>query len=350
MELLPEHPDDVLGQVLSRAVGAVGDALHPHRAGQEIGAGQRHLRRPVGERAHERSFVDREGPRAAERAEHGRMAYLGGRHVERLHLGLELRRIVHQRQEIGQRDEPAVVEAAAHEAGVVVAPLLAVGHRVDPGAELGLHAEPDRVVGGGFELAVAEPAFQVVVHGLAQPAWPRPAPDARHREGRQGRSRCGRRKTSGDLDRHRLEPENARGSLAAGARAALGQRALAHQEAALPPATHQRDQLVAGHAAPRGEVRLDRDLGGAELEELPALQRIDVLPDQEQETVAAVEVAPVEADVGLVGMALHRIHGNGPRRASSSRRGCRRTGTRPAWPRPRWRRRPRGCSRRACAS
>src|SRR5262249_22817049 len=74
-----------------------------------------------------------------------------------------------------------------------------------------------------------------------------------------------------------------------------GERALAHQEAARTPVTHQRHQLVVGHAAPSREIRLDRDLGGAELEELPALQRIDVLPDQEQEAVAAVEVAPVEA-------------------------------------------------------
>jgi hypothetical protein len=91
---------------------------------------------------------------------------------------------------------------------------------------------------------------------------------------------------------------------------ARGQRALAHEKAALPVAPRDRHQLVAGHAAPRGEIFLDRDFGRGELEQLAVRQRIDVLADQQEQAVAAVEIAAVEARVGLERMALgvrHRL-------------------------------------------
>ena len=86
VDLLAQHAHDVLGQVLARAVRAVGDALHPHRAREEIRAGQRDLHRPVGERAREGELVHRERPAPAEGPEHGGMAHLGGGHVERAQL------------------------------------------------------------------------------------------------------------------------------------------------------------------------------------------------------------------------------------------------------------------------
>ena len=58
-------------------------------------------------------------------------------HVERPQLALELLRVVHVGQQVGDRDELAVVEPAADEARVVVAPLLAVGDDVDAGARAG---------------------------------------------------------------------------------------------------------------------------------------------------------------------------------------------------------------------
>src|SRR5207247_9374472 len=63
----------------------------------------------------------------AERTEHRRVPDLGRRHVERAQLGRELLRIVDQRKQIGERDQLTVVEQPAHEARVVVTPLLAVG-------------------------------------------------------------------------------------------------------------------------------------------------------------------------------------------------------------------------------
>jgi len=54
------------------------------------------------------------------------MTHLGSRHVERAHLALELLGVVDEREEVRERDELTVVEPPAHEARVVVAPLLAV--------------------------------------------------------------------------------------------------------------------------------------------------------------------------------------------------------------------------------
>jgi hypothetical protein len=59
------------------------------------------------------------------------MPHFSGRNVERTQLALELGRIVDVGQQIGDRDELAVVEEAADEARVVVAALLAIGEDVD---------------------------------------------------------------------------------------------------------------------------------------------------------------------------------------------------------------------------
>ena len=116
VDLLAQHAHDVRGQILARAIRALGDALHPHRAREEIRAGQGDLHRPVGERAREGELVNRQGPAPAEAPEHDGMAHVGGGHVERSQLRLEHLGIVDQRQQAGERDELAVVEAAAHEA------------------------------------------------------------------------------------------------------------------------------------------------------------------------------------------------------------------------------------------
>src|SRR4030095_9114683 len=88
----------------------------------------------------------------------------------------------------------------------------------------------------------------------------------------------------------------------------LGERALADEEAPLPPAPDERDQFVPGHAAPGGEVLLHRDLRGAKLEELAARERIDVLANQQEQAIAAVEIAPVKARVRLQGVPLDSVH------------------------------------------
>ena len=219
VDLLAQHAHDVRGQVLARAIRAVGDALHPHRAREEIRAGQGDLHRPVGERAREGELVNRQRPAPAEAPEHGGMAHLGGGHVERSQLGLEHLGIVDQGQQVGERDELAVVEAAAHEARVVVAPLLAVGDDVDARPELGLHGEARRVLGRRLELRVGEPPFHVRVDGLPHPARARPAPHAHDRERRNRRRRGGRGQGGGNAD---------------GDRAALGHEARAAAPRARP--------------------------------------------------------------------------------------------------------------------
>ena len=166
VQLLAQHAHDVLGQVLARAIHAIGDALDPHEPAQQIRPGQRDLRRPIGQRAHERVLVHAEGTAPSERTEDGRMPDLGGGDVERLQLGAELLGVVDERQEIGQRDELAVVEPAAHEARVVVTALLAVGDHVDAGPELRVDGQAYGVVGGRLEVGVAQPALHVLVHGL----------------------------------------------------------------------------------------------------------------------------------------------------------------------------------------
>jgi len=65
-------------------------------------------------------------PAPAEGPEERGMTHLGSRHVERAHLALELLGVVDEREEVRERDELTVVEPPAHEARVVVAPLLAV--------------------------------------------------------------------------------------------------------------------------------------------------------------------------------------------------------------------------------
>ena len=308
VNLLAQHAHDVRGQVLARAVRAVGDALHPHRAREEIRAGQGHLHRPVGERAREGELVNRQGPAPAEAPEHGGMAHLGGGHVERSQLGLEHLGIVDQGQQVGEWDELAIVEAAAHEARVVVAPLLAVGHHVDARPELGLHGEARRVLGRGVELRVGEPPLHVRVDGLPHPARSRPASHAhdgerRNRGRRGGRGQDGR---NADGDRAPLGHEAARRRRRA--LDPLGEPALADQKAPLAPAPDERDQFVPGHAAPGGEILLHRDLRGAKLEKLAARERIDVLADQQEQAIATVEITPVKARVGLQGVPFNGVH------------------------------------------
>ena len=295
-------------------------------------------------------LVHAERTAPSERAEDGRMPDLRGRDVERLQLGAELLGVVDQRQQIGERNELAVVQAAAHEARVVVAPLLAVGDHVHAGAELRVERQPDGVVGGGRELRVAQPALHVLVHGLQHPARPRPAADAHDGQRPDGRGRRRRRQRGRDAHRHDRPPQHRgrrrrprRGSHVGPA----AQRALADEEAALAAGLRERDELVAGEPAPGREVLFDRDLDGAKLQELAGRQRIEVLADQEQEPVAAIQVAAVEADVGRSGMT---VNGLAAPWLSNSRRGCPRRETPRAWPRRRSPRRPPGCFHRACAS
>src|SRR5262249_60692608 len=86
--------------------------------------------------------------------------------------------IVHEGKEVGQGDELAVVETSAHEACVIVPPLLAIGEHVDLGASLRGHREPRRVLAGGGELLFGQPSLDAVGNSLQHRARRRPPPAA----------------------------------------------------------------------------------------------------------------------------------------------------------------------------
>ena len=271
MDLLAQDAHDVTGQMLARPVRAVADALHPHHPGQEIRAGERDLDRPIRDRADDLELLAGERLAAPERAEDGGMPDLGGRDVERLHLALELFRMVDERQQVGERDQTTVVEPPAHEARIVVAALLPVGDDVHAGAELRLHGKPRGIVGGGTEISVGQPSFYMVVNRLQHPARPRPASDSHHGQCRDVGRRSWRRQRARNGDGHHLEAESRVRASQGLMLAAIGQSALANQEAPFFAVLRPRDELVAGHPAPGRKVGLDGDLGRPELEQAPAL-------------------------------------------------------------------------------
>ena len=219
--------------------------------------------------------------------------------------------IVDQRQQVGERDELAVVQPAADEAGVAVAALLAVGDHVDVCAQLRVHAQPHGVVGGGLELVLRQPAFQMVMHRLHHPARPWPAAHAHHGQRRNRRSGGGLGQALTEASRfdgierrsHRLDALRWRGARA------FSQSALAHQERrGLATGAGHRHQLVARETAPGGQILLDGDLGGDDLQQAAARKRIDVTADHQQQAAAAVEIAPVEAGVRKEGVKRGRVH------------------------------------------
>jgi hypothetical protein len=254
-------------------------------------------------------LVTGQRPAPAEGPEEGRVANLGGGHVERAHLALELLGIVDEREQVRERDQLAIVEPPAHEARVVVAPLLAVRDDVGTRPDLRVDGQADCVVRGRLELRLAQPAFEVLVDRLEHPARTRPAPDAHHGQRADGLCRGRLRKVRGDGDGHCLARhgrERHRAQAPQGP--ALGQGALADEKAALLAPPDERHELVAGHPTPGREVLVDRNLGGTKFEEPAALQRVHVLPDQEKEPVATVQISAVEAHVGFVLVTVNGLH------------------------------------------
>ena len=257
MQLLPQHPDDIAAKVLAGVVGHLLQAIEPHGAGEQVGAGEGDLDRPSGTLPHELQLMQGEGAAASQGAEDDGVAHLRSGNVEGAELALELVRVVDHGGEVAEGDEEAVVEEAADEAGVAVAALLAVGEDVDAGADLSVDAEADGVVGGGLEVGLIQAALEAVVDGLEHPAGAGPAANAHDGEGRDGGRGLGVRQRfgHGDPDAGVLCAEGD-GRLR-GRRGAFGQRALADEEAALAAFSRPGDQLVAGQAAPGGQLDLD---------------------------------------------------------------------------------------------
>ena len=185
-------------------------------------------------------------PAPPDRSEECGMAHLRCGDVERAHLPLELLGIVDQREQIGEGNELAVVEPPADEARVVVAPLLAVADGVDAGPELSVDGQAHGVVAGRRELGLAQSPFQVFVDRLQHPARSRPAADTHHRQRADRGSRRRRRQNRRDRDGDGLTGDGSERRRAhAPRRLALGERALADEEASLLAASHERDKLVA---------------------------------------------------------------------------------------------------------
>ena len=298
--------------------------------------------------------MDGQRPAPAQLSVDHRVTDLRRGDVQGAELSLELLGVVNHGGQVAQGDELAVVQQAANEAGVAVSALLAVGEDVNASANLGVDGEPRRIVRRGVKLHLLEPALQVVVHGLEHPAGPRPAADAHDGQRRDPGRGSRRRERSRDRN---LDPELlAYGSRRDGA-SPLHEGPLADEKAALPPAPRPRDQLVAGQAAPGRQLDLDRRVRGQYLQQPSALQGVDVASNQEQQPSTAVQVAAVEADVGLVRVPSDGIHQGICRRMMRAGgplntlcRGCRRRGTPRARRRlPSWRRQ-RGCLRRGRAS
>ena len=63
LDLLAKHPDHVFAERLSRLVGAIGDALQPHRPREQVGTGQCHLDGPIGQPPDRGQLVHGQGPR-----------------------------------------------------------------------------------------------------------------------------------------------------------------------------------------------------------------------------------------------------------------------------------------------
>jgi hypothetical protein len=90
VDLLTKDAYDVTSQVVALVVGAVGDALHPHRPAQQVGPGQAHLYRLVGQPAGELRLVHRERSSSPDRPEDGGVADVAGGNVQRPELTFEL--------------------------------------------------------------------------------------------------------------------------------------------------------------------------------------------------------------------------------------------------------------------
>lgn len=72
------------------------------------------------------------------------MAHFPRGDIERPKLLLELRGVLHEREQVGQGDELAVVQQPAHETRVAVTALFAVGDDVDPRPELCVYGKANR--------------------------------------------------------------------------------------------------------------------------------------------------------------------------------------------------------------
>ena len=154
MEFLTQDPDHIRGEFFPRVIGPIGDALHPHRAGEEIGAGQSDFDRAGGQAVEKSCLVDAKRLTATQRAKHRRMADFAGRDIECTQLTLEFFGVIDVRQQVGNRNQLAVVEQPAHEAGVIVPTLLTVCEYVYPGPLLGGDRQPHGVVSGLAKLFI----------------------------------------------------------------------------------------------------------------------------------------------------------------------------------------------------
>ena len=101
VELFSEDTYDVLGEVFTGLVGEVGEAVEPHGAGEEVGAGEGDLDGPVGALGGEFKLVKSERFASAELAVDDRVSHLASGHVQGAQLLFELVGVVDHGGKVG---------------------------------------------------------------------------------------------------------------------------------------------------------------------------------------------------------------------------------------------------------
>ena len=110
------------------------------------------------------------------------------RDIKSAQLLLKLHRVADIRQQIGQRNELAVLQYPSDKAGVRIAPLLTVGQHIDPSAQLGIDGLADRIVRCGLKLVLGHATGHPIMNGTQHPTRPRPGPHTH--DGKRPQRRC----------------------------------------------------------------------------------------------------------------------------------------------------------------
>ena len=171
LDFLTEGGYDISSEALARFIGSIRDALQPHCPGEQIGAGKGHLDRAIGEFPDRCKLVHGEGAgRAApQSSEDGRVPDRLGGDIKRLEFASEFLGMLNIGKKVDDGNELTVLQPAADEAGIAVAPLLAVGHHVHPGLDLRLDDLGDGPVSQRLECRLVETAFKSVMERAQEP-------------------------------------------------------------------------------------------------------------------------------------------------------------------------------------
>ncbi len=131
VQFFAKHTHNISGQIFARPIWRVGETVQPHGASQQVGPRQGHLDRLAGRGPGELQFPGRQRLAPANLSENHGMPDFRGGYIEGPEFRFELVRVVHHRRQVAQWNELAVVQQAAHEAGIAVSSLFPVGQNID---------------------------------------------------------------------------------------------------------------------------------------------------------------------------------------------------------------------------